>query len=112
MPTLHNSRGFIVPTERFLLVTDTPGIKQFVFGTDTLAEVRGASALLDRLNRDHTEDELRKHLPADACKKIFANGGAGQFIVHAPGRAIVEHAINALARFYRDETGGEVRIVW
>lgn len=45
--------------ERFLLITDTTGIKQFVFGTDALAEVRGASALLDRLNRVETERILR-----------------------------------------------------
>ena len=35
---------------RFLVQIDTPGIKQFIFGTDALAEIRGASALLDRLN--------------------------------------------------------------
>jgi len=44
--------------QRFLVVIDTPGIKQFVFGTDALAEIRGGSALLDRLNRIETEDHL------------------------------------------------------
>jgi hypothetical protein len=37
--------------QRFLVVTDTPGIKQFVFGTDPLAEVRGASAQWHLLSR-------------------------------------------------------------
>ena len=76
-----------MPSERFLVVTDTPGIKQFVFGTDALSEVRGASALLDRLNRHRTEPALRDNLPAGAtCKTVFANGGTGQFIVDARGR--------------------------
>ncbi len=99
--------------ERFLLVTDTPGIKQFVFGTDALAEVRGASALLDRLNRHQTVVLLREGLPAGArCEPVFANGGTGQFIVQAPDGGAVEQAAAGLARFYREQTGGDVRIVW
>ena len=64
---------------RFLVVIDTPGIKQFVFGTDPLAEVRGASALLDRLNRRDTESELASRLQAagarlaDARSERFAD---------------------------------------
>jgi Cas10/Cmr2, second palm domain len=94
---------------RYLLVVDTPGIKQFVFGTDTLAEVRGASALLKRLNVEETETVLRSQLPA--IETVYANGGTGQFHVEAPGPQPVEEALKALARVYREETGGEVRIV-
>lgn len=98
--------------ERFLLVTETPGIKQFVFGTDALAEVRGASALLDRLNRVETEDILRKNLPADTrLTVVYANGGTGQFIINA-NRNAVEQAIAALAYAYRKATGDDARIVW
>ncbi len=98
---------------RYLLVTDTPGIKQFVFGTDALAEVRGASALLDRLNRDCTIPTLSESLPAEAeCIPVFANGGTGQFILHVPDTTTAEGAVHALARFYREQTGGDLRIVW
>lgn len=98
--------------ERFLLITDTPGIKQFVFGTDTLAEVRGASALLDRLNRIETERVLRKNLPAHATLQVvYANGGTGQFVIIAD-RESVERSVAALARFYRQETGDDARIIW
>ena len=93
---------------RYLIVLDTPGIKQFVFGTDTLAEVRGASALLDRLNRQDTERELRKHLGEGACETVFANGGTGQFIVEAPDHTHVQEALDQLAAYYRKETGGEM----
>jgi hypothetical protein len=101
-----------MPAERFLLVTDTPGIKSFVFGTDALAEVRGASALLDRLNRVESKRVLREHLPAGGCETVFANGGTGQFVLHAEGPEVVEQAVKALACHYRDETGGEMRLVW
>ncbi|MEJ5276929.1 MAG: hypothetical protein WHU94_13550 [Thermogemmata sp.] len=92
---------------RFLVVTDTPGIKQFVFGTDALAEVRGASALLDRLNREDTADCLGQS-PQVHITTVFANGGTGQFIVEAPDRRQVEEALDRLAAYYRQETGGEM----
>lgn len=97
--------------ERFLLITDTPGIKQFVFGTDALAEVRGASALLDRLNRVETERILRENLPAGSLTIVYVNGGTGQFVINAD-RAAGERAIAALARAYREATGDDARIVW
>jgi len=93
---------------RFLVATDTPGIKQFVFGTDALAEVRGASALLDRLNRFEMEDRL-KRAPEVGITKVFANGGTGQFIVQAPDRAHVQRALDQLAAYYHEQTGGEMR---
>ena len=34
-----------------LVALDTDHIKGYVFGTDKLKEIRGASSLLDRLNR-------------------------------------------------------------
>jgi hypothetical protein len=95
---------------RFLIVIDTPGIKQFVFGTDTLAEIRGASALLDRLNRIETTHYLREAL-GPGVRTIRANGGAGQFIVDAPDRERVRQAIDRLSTYYREQTGGEVRPV-
>jgi hypothetical protein len=105
-----------VPSERFLIVTDTPGIKQFVFGTDALAEVRGASALLDRLNRSEENAQqslFRCHLPAAAVLTVvFARGGTGQFIVKGADQKAIERALWALANHYSEETGGEVRIVW
>jgi hypothetical protein len=92
---------------RFLVVIDTPGIKSFVFGTDALAEVRGASALLDWLNREDTE-EILKQAPNLRIQTVFANGGTGQFIVEAPDRAHVQEALDQLAAYYRQETGGEM----
>jgi hypothetical protein len=96
--------------KRFVVVVDTPGIKKFVFGTDALAEVRGGSALLDRLNRFGMEDCWRKASVGNV-RTVFANGGTGQFIVTAADRADIEAAVNRLAAFYHQETGGEVHIL-
>lgn len=99
--------------ERFLLVTDTPGIKQFVF-TDALAEVRGASALLDHLNRAETVNLLRDNLPAGARldRVVYVNGGTGQFVLTAEDDQPILAALEALAAHYHKETGGEVHIAW
>lgn len=94
---------------RYLIVLDTPGIKHFVFGTDALAEVRGASALLDRLNRVDTEQQLRKHLGPGACQVVFANGGTGQFIVQANDRSVVRAALDRLSSYYLEQTGDAMR---
>ncbi len=96
--------------KRFVVVVDTPGIKKFVFGTDALAEVRGGSALLDRLNRFGMEECWRKASVGDV-RTVFANGGTGQFIVTEADRADIEAAVNRLAAFYHQETGGEVHIL-
>lgn len=103
---------------RFLLVVDTPGIKSFVFGTDTLAEIRGGSALLDRLNREETEFILRRELGERAdLQRIFAAGGTGQFQITLPDDeaqppASLQRAMDALALHYRRSSGGELRVTY
>ena len=37
--------------EKYIVAFDTDQIKKYVFATDALKEIRGASALLDELNR-------------------------------------------------------------
>ncbi len=62
-----------------LVALDTDHIKQYVFSTDKLKEIRGASSILDRLNRQVME-ELAKADDIQATK-VYANGGSGQFLV-------------------------------
>lgn len=70
--------------KRFVVLIDTPSIKHYVFGTDAPAEIRGASALLDRLNRTEWESVLRQHLGGAGesahgpqfVDKVYANGGS------------------------------------
>ena len=50
----------------FVVLIDVQSIKKFVFGTDALSEVRGASALLDWLNQVEMERCLRDHPGMDS----------------------------------------------
>jgi hypothetical protein len=67
-----------------LVALDTDHIKQYVFATDKLKEIRGASSLLDRFNRD-TMGRLAWEMDKDALT-IYTAGGSGFFLLDA-GRA-------------------------
>lgn len=67
--------------KKSLVALDTDHIKEYVFGTDRLKEIRGASSLLDRLNRREMEEVARQH--GIEIKAIYTNGGAGLFVVDA-----------------------------
>ena len=100
---------------QYLVVTDTPGIKKYVFGTDALAEIRGASALLDRLNRAETTRTLSQCLGQVGGRlerTVYANGGSGQFLVQADDDLRVRDALSGLCAFYRQETRGEVTLAF
>lgn len=80
-----------------LIAFDTNKIKSYVFGTSTLKEIRGASSLLDGLNR---EDMVRE--AGGEKNKIYANGGGGLFEVEtAKAKSIIE----AVQKVYRKKTG-------
>src|SRR5947209_1053943 len=94
---------------RSLVALDTDHIKEYVFGTDKLKEIRGASSLLDYLNRIVME-ELAKLDPSfdDRCR-IYANGGSGLFLIDAdkayPFGRMVQGA-------FRDVTGSGSTITY
>ncbi len=62
-----------------LIALDTNHIKKYVFGTDKLKEIRGASSLLDGLNREETEKVAQRE--SITVERIYANGGSGLFLV-------------------------------
>ncbi|WP_028324726.1 Cas10/Cmr2 second palm domain-containing protein [Desulfatirhabdium butyrativorans] len=97
---------------RFVIVFDFPGIKEYVFGTDRLVEIRGASALLDRLNREDLPAIISKTLqtPQHAQKCVFAGGGAAQFILDAPEDRIMD-LVRQLQGHIFQESGGQLRLV-
>ena len=96
--------------QSFIVVIDIPSIKGYVFGTDPLREVRGASARLDWLNRERMERCLRKHL--DVVELIYANGGSAQFLVRECDETTVKTACTSMVRYIREQTGGEVQAVY
>jgi hypothetical protein len=95
----------------YLVVVDTPGIKGYVFGTPRLREIQGASALLDRLNREETRRVLREHL-GERAEVVFLGGGSGQLIVRGAKSSEIDSAFAAMERVYREHTGGAAEVVW
>lgn len=97
-------------TPYWVLVLDTPSIKQFVFGTDALAEIRGASAILDELNQVDTERCLKEALSCfgGRVEGVYANGGSGQFLIRDCEPGQIQQAVGDLARIYRERTGDAV----
>ena len=78
---------------RKLVSFDTDRIKEYIFATNKLKEIRGASAILDELNR---RDMVEKSQNFNA-EKIYANGGSGMFTV---AEASAETLIQAVEREY------------
>ncbi|MEW6280918.1 MAG: hypothetical protein AB1758_20050, partial [Candidatus Eremiobacterota bacterium] len=64
---------------RTLVSFDIASIKQFVFATDRLREIRGASGLLDRLNRVDLP-KVAERVDHQA-RLIFSGGGTGLVLV-------------------------------
>jgi hypothetical protein len=64
-----------------LVAFDTDHIKSYVFGTDRLKEIRGASALLDDLNRKEMLRIAKEFYSKDKMRDIYLNGGSGLFLL-------------------------------
>ena len=83
--------------KKLLVSFDTDRIKEYIFATGKLREIRGASAILDELNRS---DMVEKSLEFQA-EKIYANGGSGMFTVP---EASAEALIQTVEKEYRLRT--------
>jgi hypothetical protein len=94
-----------VSTALKLVAFDTDRIKEYVFATDALREIRGASARLDQLNRRIMPYLVRRADPG--MQRIYAHGGAGLFVVDTD-RA--DRARLAVERAYRKYTGGAASV--
>ena len=82
-----------------LVAFDTDRIKRYVFGTNKLKEIRGASSILDYLNRITMEKCAEKH----GADMVYANGGSGLFIVPTEQADAFETEVK---QWYYDKTGG------
>lgn len=85
-----------------LVALDTDHIKQYVFATDKLKEIRGASSILDRLNREDMERIV--HNADSSAKTIYANGGSGLFLVGTDKADEIRQHIHR--EFHRKTVGG------
>lgn len=80
-----------------LLLFDTDRIKRYVFATDKLREIRAASAILDRLNRQVMVDTATQR----GGQKVYANGGRGLFLADTDQ---LDEIMKKVAAKYRAET--------
>lgn len=62
--------------KRFLVVIETHRVKGYLFSSPILRETRGASLILDRLNRSETE----KLLETTSAEKVYLGGGSGRIL--------------------------------
>ena len=85
---------------RHLVRFDTDRIKDYVFATDRLREVRGASALLTWLNEKESPKLVRRVCPG--AETLFFGGGGGAVTVPSQGDA--EAVIRAVEDLYRRKT--------
>lgn len=89
---------------KYVIALDTDRIKQYVFATDALKEIRGASALFDELNREETERIVKAN---DAeyrteLHNVYANGGSAMFVISTEDRA--KQIIQQVQETYKQKT--------
>ncbi|RLC76109.1 MAG: hypothetical protein DRI61_13855, partial [Chloroflexi bacterium] len=69
-------------SEKVWLVSfDTDRIKDYVFATSDLKKIRGASALLEELNKEKTLGKIREIYPDLPDEYIIVGGGVAMTIV-------------------------------
>jgi len=87
-------------SEPYLVSFDTDRIKDYVFATEKLREIRGASRLIDELNQCLLWQTAKQVCP-DA-EEVFFGGGSGALL--APSEAKAKEIIMAVEELYRRET--------
>src|SRR5205823_3809314 len=87
-----------------LVAFDTDHVKTYVFGTNKLKEIRGASSLLDYLNRIVMKElaGLDSSFNEEKCC-IYVNGGSGLFLID---EKIANHFGTSVQKAFREVTGG------
>ncbi|KPL75297.1 hypothetical protein ADN00_12970 [Ornatilinea apprima] len=84
---------------KWLVSLDTDKIKQYIYSCDHLKEIRGASGLLDHLNRETTPKLIEHHHGS----LIFVGGGSAMATFSAKDDA--QKFADAVQKTYLEETG-------
>jgi hypothetical protein len=90
---------------KLLVAFDTEHVKHYIFGTDTLREIRGASSLLDYLNRI----VMRQLAKSYQAEEVYAHGGSGLFLIDAEQADTFGKSVQ---RAYRDVTRGGASLTY
>jgi len=97
--------------KQYLVLIGIPSIKKYVFGTNKLMEIRGASALLADLNLNDMESQLKELLKRENVECIYVGGGTGQFILRGE-KGQIESALDGLNRHFAEQTAAGLRLNW
>jgi hypothetical protein len=84
--------------KRFLVVIETQRVKGYLFASSILRETRGASLLLDRLNRSGTKEILNN----TSGEEVYLGGGSGRILFSSKDEA--EAFVHKVQELYRLET--------
>jgi hypothetical protein len=100
-----------VRKRKSLVAFDTNHIKSYVFGTDRLKEIRGASALLDKLNREDMLEIARrfcqeKEIEFETRDVIYLNGGSGLFLLMTDENTASEFGERVQKRYHEATYSG------
>lgn len=82
---------------RFLAVIETQKVKGYLFASPILRETRGASLLLDRLNRSKTRELLEEA----GGTPVYLGGGSGRVLF--PSREQADGFARSVVALYREE---------
>jgi hypothetical protein len=107
-----------------LLALDTDRIKEYVFATGALRDIRGASAILDDLNRRRMPRLVQEAAPG--ATTVYAHGGSGLFVVEHHHAAAAQLAVQreyaratecasvsgAIAELPATGADGDIHSVW
>jgi len=64
---------------KYLVIIETQKVKSYLFASPTMRETRGASILLDLLNRKQTRELLKEFTPT-TVEEIYLGGGSGRVL--------------------------------
>ena len=95
-----------------LVAFDTEHIKQYVFGTDKLREIRGASSQLDYLNRIVMTSKENDQIFPFQIIQVYANGGGALFVVDSDDKDAADTFGRYIQHQYRERTGGGASITY
>lgn len=90
-----------IETMRFLLVIETQKVKSYIFASPIMRETRGASLLLDLLNRKEIRKILEKTDERN-YKVIYLGGGTGRILFRVENEAKIFK--NKILERYRQKT--------
>ncbi|MEW6519079.1 MAG: hypothetical protein AB1461_06660 [Thermodesulfobacteriota bacterium] len=69
-----------IESMKYLVAIETQKVKSYLFASPFMRETRGASVLLDFLNRKEIKEQILINFPDDIYEEIYLGGGTGRIL--------------------------------